>query len=108
MLLGFIISERGIEANPEKISSITRMGPIQNVKGVQQITGCLAALSRFFSRLGEWGLPLYRLLKKADRFVWTFEAQEALDGVKRLLMKPPILVPPSDNEPLLLYVASTT
>jgi hypothetical protein len=35
MLLGFIISERGIEANPEKISAITRIGPIQNVKGVQ-------------------------------------------------------------------------
>ena len=35
MLLGFIISERGIEANPEKISAITRMGLIQNIKGVQ-------------------------------------------------------------------------
>ena len=108
MLLGFIVSERGIEAKPEKISAIARMGPIQNVKGVQQITGCLAALSRFVSRLGEQGLPLYRLLKKAGRFLWTSEAQEALDGVKWLLMKPPILVPPSDNEPLLLYVASTT
>ena len=53
MLLGFIISERGIEANPEKISAITKMGPIQNIKGVQWITGCLAALTRFISRLNE-------------------------------------------------------
>ena len=53
MLLGFIISERGIEANPEKISAITRMGPIQNIKGVQRVTGCLATLSRFIARLGE-------------------------------------------------------
>ena len=52
MLLGFIVSEHGIEANPEKISAITRMGPIQNIKGVQVI-GCLAALSRFISHLGE-------------------------------------------------------
>ena len=74
MLLGFIVSERGIEANPDKILAITKMGPIQNVKGVQRITGCLAALSRFISRLGERGLPLYRLLKKADRFEWTPEA----------------------------------
>ena len=81
MLLGFIVSERGIEANPEKISAITRMGLIQNIKGVQQVTGCLAALSRFISRLGEWGLPLYRLLKRADRFQWMPEAQEALDTV---------------------------
>ena len=48
MLLGFIVSERGIEANPEKISAITRMGLIKNIKGVQQITGCLTALSRSF------------------------------------------------------------
>ena len=74
MLLGFIVSERGIEASLDKISAITSMGPIQNVKGVQRITGCLAALSRFISRLGERGLPLYRLLKKADRFKWTPEA----------------------------------
>jgi hypothetical protein len=53
MLLGFIISERGIEANPEKISTITSMGPIQNLKGIQRIIGCLAALSHFISRLGE-------------------------------------------------------
>ena len=45
MLLGFIIFERGIEANLDKISAITRMGPIQNIKGVQRITGCLIALS---------------------------------------------------------------
>ena len=77
-MLGFIISERGIEANPEKILAIARMGPIQNVKGVQQITGCLAALSRFVSRLGERGCPLYQLLKKADRFVWTFEVRRHL------------------------------
>ena len=53
MLLGFIVSEHGIEANPEKISAITRMGQIQNMKGVQRVIGCLAVFSRFISRLGE-------------------------------------------------------
>ena len=52
-LLGYIVSEHDIEANPEKISAIINMGPITNVKGVQKLTGCLAALSRFVSRLGE-------------------------------------------------------
>ena len=108
MLLGFIISERGIEANLEKILAITRMGLIQNIKGVQRVTGCLAALSQFISRLGERGLPLYRLLKKADRFEWTSEAQEALDMVKLLLMRAPILVPLADGESILLYIAATT
>jgi hypothetical protein len=108
MLLGFIISERGIEANPEKIAAITKMGPIQNLKGVQRVTGCLVALSHFISCLGERGLPLYRLLRKTDRFAWTTEAQEALDKLKALLMKAPILVPPTDEEPLLLYIEATT
>jgi hypothetical protein len=53
MLLGFIISERDIEANPEKIAAITKMGPIRDLKGVHRVTGCLVALSRFISRLGE-------------------------------------------------------
>ena len=52
-LLGYMVSERGFEANCEKIAAITNMGPIHGVKGVQRLTGCLAALSRFIVRLGE-------------------------------------------------------
>jgi hypothetical protein len=48
-LLGYIVSERGIRANPEKTTTITRMGPVHNMKGVQQLTGYLAALSLFIS-----------------------------------------------------------
>jgi hypothetical protein len=70
--------------------------------------GCLAALSRFISRLGERGLPLYRLLRKAERFTWTLEAEEALENLKALLTNAPILVPPAAGEALLIYVAATT
>jgi hypothetical protein len=59
--------------------------------------GCLAALSRFISRLGEKGLPLYRLLKKHERFSWTVEAQEALDKLKVSLTHALILTPPQDS-----------
>jgi hypothetical protein len=108
MLLGFIVSKRGIKANLEKILAITWMGPIQNQNGVQRIMGCLAALNRFILRLGERGLPLYRILKKTDWFAWTPEAQKALDKVKELLTKASILVPPTEKEPLLLYITATT
>jgi hypothetical protein len=108
MLLGFIVSERGIEANPEKIATITNMDPIKDLKGVQRVMGCLAALSRFISRLGEKGLPLYRLLRKAERFTWTPEAEKALGNLKALLSSAPILVPPTAGEALLIYVAATT
>jgi dsDNA-binding SOS-regulon protein len=72
------------------------------------VLGCLAALSRFISRLGEKGLPLYRLLKKHERFSWTAEAQDVLDKLKASLTHTPILMPPQDGEPLQLYVAATT
>jgi len=84
------------------------MGPIRDIKGVQRVTGCLAALSRFISRLGEKALPLYRLLKKVERFSWTPEAEEALENLKKTLTSAPVLVPPQPAESLLLYVASTT
>ena len=99
MLLGFIVSERGIEANPEKVSAVTNMGPIRDLKGVQKVMGCLAALSRFISRLGEKGLPLYRLLRKSERFSWTPEAEEALTKLKALLSNPPFWYHRSKTRP---------
>jgi hypothetical protein len=68
MLLGYIISQRGIEPNPEKVAALERMGAIRDLKGVQKVLGCLASLSHFISRLSEKGLPLYRLLKKHELF----------------------------------------
>jgi hypothetical protein len=108
MLLGYIVSQRGIEANPEKLATLERMGPIRDLKGVQKVLGCLAALSRFISRLGKKGLPLYQLLKKHERFSWTVVAQEVLDKLKATLAHAPILTPPQGGEPLYLYVAATT
>src|ERR1041384_8297541 len=61
-LLGYIVSERGIEANPEKIKAIMTLQNPASIKGVQRITGCVASLSRFISRLGEKAIPLHRLL----------------------------------------------
>ncbi|XP_066323705.1 uncharacterized protein [Miscanthus floridulus] len=68
-LLRYIVSERSIKANPKTITTISNMGPIRNVKGVQRLTGCLAALSCFISWLSERGMPLYKLLKKTNAFV---------------------------------------
>jgi hypothetical protein len=65
-------------------------------------------LSRFISRLGEKGLPLYRLLKKHECFSWIVEAQEALDKLKATLAHALILAPPQDIKSLYLYVTATT
>jgi hypothetical protein len=70
--------------------------------------GCLVVLNRFVSQLGERGLPLYMLLKKSDSFCWMDETQTALDDLKTLISKPPVLASPDPDETLLLYVAATT
>lgn len=70
-LLGFLVSERDIVANPDKIEAITSLGKPANINHFQRMAGRIAAWSHFISRLGEKVIPLYQLLKKADRFVWT-------------------------------------
>jgi hypothetical protein len=66
-LLGFIINHRGIKANPKKISAITKMKAPTCIKDVQKLTRCMAALNIFISKLGERGLPFFKLLKHQVR-----------------------------------------
>jgi hypothetical protein len=107
-LLGFIISHRGIEANPEKISAITSMKAPTCIKDVQKLTGCMAALNIFISKLGERGLPFFKQLKHQEKFVWTPKADQALAELKDFLSKPPVLMTPRKGEQLLLYLATST
>jgi hypothetical protein len=85
-LLGFIISH-GIKANPEKISAITSMKAPTCIKDVQKLAGCMAALNRFISKLGEQGLPFFKLLKHQEKFMWNPEVKQALAQLKDFLSK---------------------
>ena len=107
-LLGFIVSHRGIEANTEKINAIMNMEAPASIKDVQKLTGCMAALNRFLSRIGERGLPFFKLLKKQDKFKWSQDAADALKNLKQHLQSPPILMAPMPGEELLLYIAAST
>jgi hypothetical protein len=107
-LLGFMVSYRGIEANLEKIRTIEAMRLPARIKDVQKLTGCLAALSQFISRLAEWALPFFKLLLKSGPFVWTKDAEEAFLELKRYLTSPPIMVAPESSDPLLLYIVATS
>ena len=106
-LLGYLVSARGIEADPEKIQAIITMKRPTKLHEVQQLAGRVAALSRFISKLGERALPFYKLMKRAEKFEWMDEADAALQDLKKMLTSPPILVAPRKNEPLYLYVSAT-
>ena len=100
-LLGFIISNRGIEANPAKIRALSQLATPTDLKQIQKLTGCVAALSRFISRLGEKALPLYRLLRRIEHFEWTDAATTGMEEIKALLASDPILAAPNISEPML-------
>jgi hypothetical protein len=106
-LLGFIVSHHGIKVNSEKIKAILDISRPNDLKDVQRLIGCVAAVSRFISHLGEKALPLYKLMKKSNEFVWTNEADATLKDLKRVLSTAPVLAAPKDKEPMLLYIAAT-
>jgi hypothetical protein len=107
-LLGFLVSHRGIEANPDKVRVIEAMRPPVRLKDVQRLTGSLAALSRFISRLAERALPFFKLMRGSGPFAWTKEAEQALQVMKQYLTSLPVLVAPDPGETLFLYLAATT
>ena len=84
----------GIEANPDKIKVVLEMKAPRTQKEVQKLTGCLAALRRFISKLAERCLPFFEILRGAKNskcLTWTPECQEAFEGIKHYLVSPPIL-----------------
>jgi hypothetical protein len=106
-LLGFIVSQRGTEANPAKNEALSKLKVPTKLQDIQRLAGCVTAFSRFISCLGEKALPLYKLLKKTKDFKWTKEAAAALEEIKTLLAGNPILAAPGLNEPMLLYILAT-
>jgi hypothetical protein len=78
LLLGFMVRHRGIEANPAKVDAIHKKAKPSNKKDIMKLTVMMAALGRFISKLGEKGLPFFKILKKADKFVWDDEGQKVL------------------------------
>ena len=105
--LGFLLTERGIKANLEKCVAIIAMRSSISVKEVQQLTGCMAALSGFVSAGGDKGHPYFQCLKRNNRFVWTRECEEAFLKLKEYLGSPPVLCKPQLGTPLCLYFAVT-
>ena len=101
--LGFMVSQRGIEANPDKIKAVLEMTPPRMVKEVQSLTGRVAALNCFVSRAIDKCFPFFKTLWKA--FAWTDKCQKSFEELKLDLTSPPLLSPSQQGENLYLYLA---
>ena len=100
--LGYLISTREIEANPDQIEAVNRLRTPSNPKEVQVLTRMLAALNRFISKFANRCRPFYQLLKKWNGFQWDEECDKAFRDLKEYLAKAPMLTAPESREDLFM------
>ncbi|XP_057742915.1 uncharacterized protein LOC130961187 [Arachis stenosperma] len=103
--LGFMLTSRGIEANPEKCEAIINMRPPRTLKEVQRLNGRLAALSRFLPSVSTHSQHFFNILKRKAKFNWDTECETAFQKLKAIISSPPILQKPNREKPLLLYLS---
>ncbi|KAK0589707.1 hypothetical protein LWI29_017611 [Acer saccharum] len=103
--LGYLVTQRGVEANPDQIRSIENIESPKCMKDVQKLTGRVAALNRFISKSSEKCLPFFNILRKNKAFEWNDDCEKALQDLKTYLRSPPLLSKPKDNEILFIYLA---
>ena len=101
--LGFMVSQRGIEINLDKIRAIMEMTPPTNIKEVQSLNGKVVTLNKFISRATDKCLPFFRILQIS--FEWMTECQQAFEDLKAYLSSPSLLSPSKPGEELFLHLA---
>ncbi|KAM1196347.1 hypothetical protein ACFX2J_022732 [Malus domestica] len=104
--LGFMISQRGIEANPEKIKAILDKKEPVTSKDIQSLTGKVAALTRFISKATDRCALFFKALKGSKKYItWTDECDEAFKNLKDYMSKAPLLSIPEVGDTLIIYLS---
>jgi len=88
--LWFMLTHRGIEANPDKCVAISSMRSPTNLKEVQRLLGRLTSLSRFLPRMTKKIRPILEVLRKVNRFKWDNRCKEAFNEIKTVVSSTPI------------------
>ena len=102
--LGYVVTRRGIEANPDQIKSVLEIPSPSCQKDVMRLAGRIAALNRFISKSTDKSFMFFSAIKKSKNFEWTPACEEALKELKRYLTSPPLLSKPIDHERFFLYL----
>lgn len=102
--LGFMLTSRGIEANPDKCEAILKMPNPNTLKDIQRLVGRLTTLSRFIPKLAEHVRPIVKKMKKDTSCKWDAACEQAFSKVKEILMNPPVMNRPTPGEELQVYL----
>ncbi|XP_021822806.1 uncharacterized protein LOC110764201 [Prunus avium] len=104
--LGFMISQRGIEANPDKIKAIIDMKVPKTQKNIQSLTGRVATLTHFISKATDRCAPFFKALKGGKHHIkWTAECDKAFQDLKDYMGRALLLSKPLPGEILSLYLS---
>ena len=102
--LGYMVTHKGIEVNPDQIKAINDLKPPRNAKEVQKLTRMIAALNRFISRSADRCRPFYLLINKWKGFEWSEDCTAAFQQLKEYLSRPPIMSSPAADEIIYSYI----
>ena len=102
--LGYMVTHRGIEVNPDQIKAINNLRSPRNPKEVQKLTGMTTALNRFISRSADRCRPFFLLINKWKGFEWTEECATTFQQLNDYLARPPIMSSPEPDEVLFAYI----
>ncbi|RVX01340.1 Transposon Ty3-I Gag-Pol polyprotein [Vitis vinifera] len=94
-LLGYMVNERGIKVDPDKIKAILDMPAPRIEREVRGFLGRLQYISRFLARLTDICEPIFRLLRKSQPTIWDDQCQRAFERIREYLLSPPVLAPPT-------------
>ncbi|KAG9444902.1 hypothetical protein H6P81_016242 [Aristolochia fimbriata] len=104
--LGFIVHHRGIEIDQSKIDAIQKMSEPRNISELKSFLGHLAYIRRFIANLAGRCQSFSRLLKKDMLCDWDESCWNTFNNIKAYLTKPPVLIAPIVDRPLLLYITA--
>ena len=102
--LGFMVNQRMIEANPEKINAFLEISSPRKSKEVMSLTDRVVALSCFVSRAIDRCAPFFDVIKGSKKFEWTEKCEQAFLALKEHLGRPPLLSKPIEEENLYLFL----
>lgn len=105
--LGFMVNNRGIEIDRDKITAIQEMPPPKTVKQVKSFLGKFSYIRPFIPNLAKKIYPLNQMLKKDAHFKWSTKAQKVFEALKQELTKSPTLMAPIAGKPLILYLLAS-
>ncbi|XP_071051474.1 uncharacterized protein [Onthophagus taurus] len=100
--LGYVVSSRGLQVDPEKIKSIIELPVPKNVREVRRILGMMSWYRKFVPQFSTYTAPITDLLRKNRKFVWSPECEDSFRVLKEKLISAPILSCPDFDRPFIL------